>query len=290
MTESIKLVRLSKIRWNSEERKKAEKSPVVEVLMQSIRENELIEPIVLKPDMSFVVGRKRAIAFERLERKSIPAIIRGGDKKAEIAENLHREHLSKEERDALLAEYVALLAGKGWGKPTATKKAAIEKVAKEAGVSPKTVERAIAEPKEKAEKPPEPGLPKGFNAFGLELTPLEVTYVLHSVGRYQAMIGALSDCIDDLSELAGQGLIEPAKAQRLQRELQGVLNDLKSAMPIALCPSCKMLEGVKEACGSCFGSGLAGKAALAGIDKALLLTGEQAIYVDAEGAKRKVKS
>lgn len=279
--DTIREVALSKIRYPGNW-EKIKEDPVVAVLVASIAENGLIVPIVLNPDLSFVAGRKRTAAFEKLNWPKIPAIVRdyptdtsNRPKKAELAENLHRHHMDKAERDAGLAAYAKLLKGSGWGKKTT------EKVAKAAKVSKRTVERAV----ENAEKTDEaPSLPADFNTFGLTLEADEIEYVNNTIATYKETVATLKLAARRLGVLA----MEPAKIQRLSRELRAIINDIE--VPIALCPSCKMFGDVLKDCTVCFSVGLAGKSALARASTELLATGKHLKYRDADGELQKVKS
>ena len=77
----------------------------VERLVVSIRRHGLLQPITIRYDEDkaphLVAGRHRMEAVWRLNRNDIAAIefAGGSPRMAEVAENLHRRELTKEERD-----------------------------------------------------------------------------------------------------------------------------------------------------------------------------------------------
>lgn len=141
----------------------------VETLKASIERLGLRTPITVRYDenipdpetgeimggYALVAGRHRMEACKALGWERIPAVVRDCDEVEaelwEIAENLHRADLSKDERDRQIRRYAELLTKPEEGKPPQL--AAVSggrgnigiatKIAAETGVSKDTVERAL---------------------------------------------------------------------------------------------------------------------------------------------------
>lgn len=150
----------------------------VDALARSIKDNGLQQPITVRLVQNVVIngeewdnaaylvaGAHRLAACQQLGWHEIPCIeVAADDVKAEmleIAENLHRCDLSKEERDRQIRRYAELLEVKdrqprqdvapvladGRRKGPQHEKGTAAKVAEETGLSVRTVQRVLAPPK-----------------------------------------------------------------------------------------------------------------------------------------------
>lgn len=155
----------------------------VSALAESIKENGLQTPITVRIDpeipdpetgevmgaYALITGAHRIAAFRLLGRDRIPAIIRTVDKidaeLLEIAENLHRADLTKEQRDRDIRRYADLLRKRqerlveggqvaqteppvlsdGRKKGPQHEKGVAKKIAEQTGLSKSTVQRALSQ-------------------------------------------------------------------------------------------------------------------------------------------------
>jgi ParB family chromosome partitioning protein len=99
--DSLREIDIDLIKPNSEQPRTRFAETALEELAQSIRENGIIQPILLRPDgngFELIAGERRWRAAQRAELRKIPAVIReiADDKKLEIAliENIQRQELN----------------------------------------------------------------------------------------------------------------------------------------------------------------------------------------------------
>jgi ParB-like chromosome segregation protein Spo0J len=142
----------------------------VSALAESMNTLGLQQPISVWFDeddaMHLVAGLHRVRAAEKLGWEQIDAVTVTLDADAremwEISENLHRADLTKEERDKQIRRYAESLAVRnknqarqndapeiGYKKPPPQEKGIASQVAAETGLSTRTVQRVLAEPKPK---------------------------------------------------------------------------------------------------------------------------------------------
>ncbi len=127
--ENIKLVGIDKIVPNKFQPRKSFDSNQMAGLIESIKENGVLQPVVVKPvgnSYEIIFGERRWRATKEAGLKNIPIIVRDADNKSQLklalVENLQREELNAIERaggyQALIAEFnlsqedVAKIAGK----------------------------------------------------------------------------------------------------------------------------------------------------------------------------------
>jgi ParB family transcriptional regulator, chromosome partitioning protein len=99
--DSLREIDIDLIKPNSEQPRTRFAETALEELAQSIRENGVIQPILLRPDgdgFELIAGERRWRAAQRAELRKIPAVVReiADDKKLEIAliENIQRQELN----------------------------------------------------------------------------------------------------------------------------------------------------------------------------------------------------
>lgn len=208
----IEMVLVEGVRIGARHRKDVDDIKVNQ-LADSMRLIGLLQPItVYTPDdasVELVAGRHRLEAARKLDWEDIPAIFAEGDQidreMIEIAENLHRLDLTKEQRDEHIRRYAELLKLKeekipepqnaaleiGYGKPPPRPKSIARKIADETGLSDDTVRRAL-NPKPK-QPPREPALDKHGDP---DMRVIAHRLALkHTVGELQELIDHLTDII-----------------------------------------------------------------------------------------------
>lgn len=145
-------------------------------LAQSIKAIDLRTPITVRVEdvtdpesgevftaYGLITGHHRLAAFQQLGLDTIPAIVRDCDlveaELWEIAENLHRSDLTKEQRDEQIRRYAELLSQRGAisvqnePKPKVGRPAGVaSQVANETGLSKSTVNRALNPERAQAER------------------------------------------------------------------------------------------------------------------------------------------
>lgn len=147
--------------------------PAVVEMAESFKRIGQIQPITInRPNgiPRLVTGHHRLMAARRLKLETISCVILPAGTTAddclqiEIAENLHRSDLTKDERDRhirLLAEIIERQAPIqvsqngtpeiGYGRPPPQTKGVVARVAEQVGLSKQTVRRALSQVNEEAE-------------------------------------------------------------------------------------------------------------------------------------------
>jgi ParB family chromosome partitioning protein len=129
--EPIPLDRIDISKWNA---RKSNAEENIEELAKSIKEIGLQQPVVVikKGDRyDLIIGQRRFLAFKRLGRKEIPAIVRTVENDTQAAilsfsENIHRLDLEYEDKMQIAIELLSKLGS-------------VKKVADHLGVNPQTV-------------------------------------------------------------------------------------------------------------------------------------------------------
>jgi hypothetical protein len=253
----------------------AMKAPHLAGLMQSIRERGTVlhAPIIRKSTMEIVAGADRIAALDALGAEWVEVRMWDGTDAEMLAvrrdENLRRRQFSAAELAAMaddttselstaseLSDNVEELEEKRPpkkrkpGRPKTPRAAAIEDVAAKAGVSVKTVERAVAKEAEKHEPPPKPPsmdlpAPAALLRAGL-LKELPVKHAEHA----------------DLAPL--------------HRQIHAAAVKVRDAVPARVCIYCKLVKGQTEHCAACKGVGYSLDVQLRDAPKELLREGDAA--------------
>jgi hypothetical protein len=174
------------------ERHRALSEDAVTWLAESVKEFGLQQPISIRiaadGDTFLVAGRHRLEAMKRLGKTHIECIEIGDDEIRaelwEIAENLHRLDLTKEQRDEHIRRYAELLEARdtspkipvpqnaameiGYRNPPRPEKSIARRIAEETGLSDDTVRRALKPPARPKRPPARPQL----SAAGKQLAAL----------------------------------------------------------------------------------------------------------------------
>lgn len=265
----------------------------------------LQEPIVRKSDGRLLTGRDRVAAHVVLGLKSVKVkLVECTDpeaKRIELIENFERRHDADEQarlRKLMLDTYEAeerkkpikhAKPGRPFGTKTPRGKAR-ERLAREKGINPESVRRAEHRQKAKERKAvitevaetgkaPMPPAHKDptINVLGMQLAP-----------EFLAQTEAIQTYITDaLAKIRGGRQIltqlrnaelpfSPGLMQRLIDDVEELEGGVKGAKPAAVCPYCKTLSGVQEACNGCATMGWVTAAQLASTPKVLLVEGDGA--------------
>lgn len=293
---------------------------VIAGIADSLERGEETPPVGMDRSKRLLWGRHRYEAHKKAGRKSIRADVFAfetpeAERAAVIAENLRRKHLTRDERDELIAEYLVLVGVKapatapsGLGhlsqsetrhapaaKENRERKAKIKEAAKIGGVSTKTVERIAKREAAKDEGPAAPEHseppPPCIRAFGLEVPPA----VDHRARQVQAAIDEIDKHLRAIAKIAN-GLEETGlsghDAQKLSKdEYERFAFAARGCRPEALCPWCKGMAWGRgpSPCNGCHGTGFATVAKMrANVPEELLREGEAAMVAE-RGRMRKLR-
>lgn len=265
------------------------KEPRIAVLAESISRDGLIHDVTLrktKEGYSVLCGRDRLAAMERNGTAAAEfPVVECDDataRRIEIAENLHRR---RDDLDVLRAAMAKALEpelsdnmslNSGPGRPATRRGKAIREAADAAGVSKRTVERALA----KVEAP----VAKVAAEPVLGMEP-------QAVALRDAMLAAESRLIVAQSALTvamglAEGFAERAASDlnRCRQMAHDVAATVRRAMPESVCVYCKLVEVARKDCGGCKGVGYL--TTLTNAPKELIELGEGAgIYVGTKFTK-----
>lgn len=292
---------------------------VVDGIAAGYERGEETPPVAIRPDKTLLWGRHRFAAHKKAGRKEIRADVMAfatpdAEEAAVIAENLQRKHLSRDERDDLIARYLRLVGVTA--QPSATteltqpqlgqmsqsesrhepaakvhreRKAKVKEAAKLGGVSTKTVERIAAREEVKLEPPAPPVEPAPpppcVESFGLQV-PASVDgrarRVQAAVDEADKHLRALARIVNALEE---SGV--PAKhAQKARLVMEDAAALIRGVRAEALCPYCKGVVKVAD-CYFCQGAGFADAERMRkSIPDELLRTGAEAQVADGTGKFR----
>lgn len=239
----------------------------------------LHEPIVRKVDGKLVLlaGRDRVAGTELqgLEEVTVKVVECDDAEAASIeeVENIERRHDPKEKND-LIAQRIRRLAemlepdppGKKPGRPKGAKRKALEQVAAERGVKPRSVEQAERRRRKKEEArlagmlgdvtdPDEPCI----RLVGVDVDEGDLKDIAKIQGFIDDSDKYLRQAARCLGELAAADLPFPESVlDRLREQVKEAGRVVRAVRPTVLCPWCKMVEGVVENCAACHTMGWVG--------------------------------
>lgn len=270
---------------------------------ESIREVGLIHPPLLRRKdgaLEIVAGRRRVAAHDVMKLPMVEArIVECSDAEARRlarVENLEREHLTQEQRQALRREHAADLAADMVsphdvekppaadpkpGRPKSPERAARKQAAKDLGVSEETIRRAQVTDAPAKPETPAPRLETWGVAVDAALL-TEADAVLDALEEVDAKLRAAQAA---LTKLAGAGL--GFVPQSIARALQTTAAMVRGARPQAVCPYCKAQEALRPKCPACGGFGYVTQDGLADVPAELKASGPEAM-VSVDGRFRKV--
>ncbi len=279
---------------------------LVSDLAAEMQAGRLIPPIRLNEKRELVQGRHSMAAALLIEKRELRADIVRYDSDLEqqidvIAENLRRRVLDAERRERDLGRLFELTV-KMLGAPPApngksrtaadtvsavprqkadatTRKEAIEQAAATAGVSPRTVERAVAKAKPSpAPRPPKEEAPAiDLRTFGLGVpAPLAtaippVQALIDQADRHMRSALAVLTKLKAIPEMDFPGPV----ANRLHEDVQRAAQMVRGARPAAICPWCKAQPTIS--CVACEDRGYVTQSALNGVPWELLAQGDDAM-------------
>lgn len=226
-------------------------------LAQDIRKNGLLFPITTFEKM-ILDGRNRWAACKEAHIKPTFVEFTGEDPVGFVmSNNLARRHLPAGKRAEYATKIVAV--GEVWasgGRPKKeAKKPTLNEVAKAAGVSKSTVQRAKRK-QQSAEKPEKTwSLDHVLDSLGYPIPPLALPYwrregevksLLREVAKLRTVISELHEMKDPMYSEVNLSYIHV--------ELGNIHSQLKTALPFTVCTVC---EGQKpDTCDLCHGRGL----------------------------------
>lgn len=252
----------------------------VKLLAERLKARGQIEPLLVRDDYTVLDGLDRGAAAMIAQLPGLWCVfVECSDIEAQIImreSNMHRRHDPQEQRrlaDELVEKYAQEIAEQRQdperrelpkmsgrqakrrkrGRKKGVRAEAMEKVAKELGISVEALRKS--EYRKRAEgQAPEPEF--HLKALGMEL-PAEfveesakVGRLMERAARYQAMVLA---CLTELGKLGN--VFPAARLQRLYQDASDVASGLRNAKPTSVCPFCKALDRLKGACSQCSGTG-----------------------------------
>jgi hypothetical protein len=270
----------------------------------------LNDPIVRQSDMRLLAGRDRAAAHVLLKRAMmVVKLVECTDleaEKIEDEENLQRRH-DPAEQAMLTARMVARYATEAAAlhdiPPTTSRKGrpkgsttavgmARERVAKAKGVKKDSVRRQQNRAKQKeagvivaAAEKKAPIVPKdppirllGVDKLGLEFDPAFFAGVFALQGYLREAASKVRGAQMALTQLKNAEVpYRTAELQRLAEEAHDLHRRLKDALPSTICPHCKCLSGIQEACVGCVTLGWITTGQEGGVPKELWAEGDAAV-------------
>jgi len=277
---------------------------------------EYIHPPTVREDTkALIAGRDRVAGAMVKKRKKIWVhLVECSDDEAkalELAENIYRRALDKDERAKAISALVKLreqqyraedeareAAGEEVSKaPQSTPLARARRdVAKSAGVAVETVRShehrvsSASEPVAVQQAPSqrvsdgEVELPAGFQAFGLDVPQAERDRIVAAIDWMADLEGSARHVLRSLAELEkhGGGKISPASIQAIRERAQALGHAIREAAPAGLCFYCKGRPDLVGNCNGCGGTGVVGRHAGDSVPKELKSISPVFVAIDGE--------
>jgi ParB-like nuclease family protein len=228
---------------------------------ESIETWGLLQRVVIrKEDMLVIAGEDRVAAHVLLERDDVPCEYwKATDEEVRgmrAVENGHRRHSKEEQTQSTLEAFESwkkVFDAEGDESP---KEAAIQQLAKERGVKPGTVERAISRDKkrENDKLPPDPNLihetlPYGFEHWGVDYEPEFLAHVLAVTAALKESSSACSQAQAAITRAIEAGHPEPARLKRIAEDIHEAGAALRDLLPACICLWCKCTDVKCTVCG-----------------------------------------
>ena len=241
----------------------------------------LHEPIVRKLDGKLVLlaGRDRIAGLELqgIDDATVK-IVECSDEEAssiEEVENIERRHDPLEQQNLIAKRIRRLeqaLATDGEpqprrrGRPKSLRSKAIELVAAERGVKPRSVEQAErrrlekvgAQAVEEFLDTPDEEVGPPIRLIGVVLDPRDMA----DLTRIQAIIDEAARhmllAARSLGRLAGAVPFPESVLDRIRDAVRSAAKNVRDARPTVLCPYCKMIDGIQQDCAACHTKGWLG--------------------------------
>ena len=251
-----------------------------------------MEPIVVRSDGTLIAGRDRAAALLLRKCQETDGVVYDGDdadiERLMLVENVHRRY-DHAERSRSLARLVEMSTKPvppqetpQRGRPPTPEGTAIREVSRSTGVPEPTVRRAVAESRPDTEPTPPPRLSAPIRTLGLPVPPdiAKATIAVHAFlnAQHKALVRMQADVTAKADELGDSWNLP----QTVREDLHRAASTIRSAMPAAICPWCKLTEH-RAKCSGCGTLGWVTHQQMGLVDSRLLLEGKDAgIYLDGE--------
>ena len=301
----FKTVAIAKLSLPGDFKSRVEAERITERLESVERYGILSEPMVRKSDYRVIYGRDRVACCVRLGKTEVLVkLVECSDEEAyelELLENTQRRHDFDEQRlgferlvdfhESRVRKEVSEgqtpapsnIRGTG-GRHKSPRGIARERVAKELGIKPSSVKRKEARVKaalsteklDGTDRKPKPQI---------ELIGMEVEDEFsRQTEKIAALIGScaghLNNGLSSISQIDSGKLPFPAVIlQKLYDEIRAVASLVRAHKPVTLCPFCKGLPSLQEACTACLGAGWLGQEKAKHVPAELWVPGDRSVVV-----------
>lgn len=260
-------------------------------------------PLIRESDKRVICGRDRLAAAQKAGLASIEVkLCEATDDEAaelELVENIHRRRDPQEESDQRQV-YLALLEKRAAdeqaadpkpGRPASPRGVARAELAAKAGVSARSIARQDqrAAQKQRAEQIGDTvaELPSASGGWGEDEEEAELPPAVELLGTQPTIyfleaVGAVQELLDEadaqmrlvqstLTKLQKVALALPeGRWQRLYRGAHALAHDVRAARPVSVCPFCKLVTSLQQACTACATNGYVVEDQTASVPKELL--------------------
>lgn len=266
--------------------------PHVKELAASIEHNGQLEPIIVNETdkgLVLVAGGDRTAAHLLAGKVAIWAnCYRASDREAlemHLIENGHRRH-SKEEQQEVRQRLIELYSEDVPSDiaPEERKRQVHARVAKAMGVQPESVARAEKRKENKQKKPPPPTRDDReldrkpvINTLGIELSTDWMAGALEMRAHVEEAAKSCTRALQSISMAAKSAYANRTALLQLHEQVAQAGRTVRGAMPAAICPYCKALDGIMDTCTPCAGTALVSDAQLKAAPEELLQTGKKAV-------------
>lgn len=309
----VRKVKLAQIQMPGDLRRRLETANVAD-LAEGLKKWErfIHDPLIRESDMRIICGRDRLAAAHRAGHESLEVkMCDVNDDEAaelELVENIHRRRDPQEESDMRQA-YLALVerraageqtATTGLGKPASPRGVARAALAAKAGVSPKSIARQDQRAQKRAAQlgdtvaslPPNPSESRsgwGEDDAEAELPPPVELLGTEPTEEFLAGVNEVQELLDEadqqlrqvqttLTKLQKAALALPeGRWQRLYRGAHALAHDVRAARPVSVCPYCKLVPSLQQACTACGLNGYIVEDQTASVPKELLDVGARLV-------------
>lgn len=301
----VRSVKLAQLQMPGDLRRRLETANVADLCVDLVKWERFIhDPLIRESDMRIVCGRDRLAAAVKARRDAIEVkMCDCTDSEAEeleLVENIKRRRDPQEESDMRQA-YLALLEKRaadeqapraGSGRTPTPRGVARAELAEKLGISRRALEKqdkAIADKQRDVqisdsvrenpearqggwgEDEEEAELPPAVELLGTQPT----IYFLEAVGAVQELLDEADAQMrlvqGVLTKLQKVALALPeGRWQRLYRGAHALAHDVRAARPVSVCPFCKLVTSLQQACTACATNGYVVEDQTASVPKELL--------------------
>lgn len=303
----VRSVKLAQLQMPGDLRRRLETANVADLTEGLKRWERFIhDPLIRESDMRIICGRDRLAAAQKAERASIEVKLCDctDDEAAELelVENIHRRRDPQEESDMRQA-YLALMEKRAAeeqatsptaGRPTTPRGKARAELASKLGISKRAVEiqdKAVNEKQRSVQLTKGlRELPAASGGWGEDDAEAELPPPVELLGtepaeEFLAGVHEVQELLDEadqqlrqvqatLTKLQKAALALPeGRWQRLYRGAHALAHDVRAARPVSVCPYCKLVPSLQQACTACGLNGYIVEDQTASVPKELLDVG-----------------